>query len=615
MTKSSAPAGPPATHPTPTPPAAAEAPPVTISTEAPPVTAADPGKSLSSLVLHLSEGFDESANLTDLLRTAGRHIRKLVDCVTARIWVARRAGRRLVARDFPGGDAPPAMLWSASDEGLAGWVFTRGEVLRLGAADPRPTFKGTVPAFRSALVMPLYRRGEVFAAIECIDKGDGGDFTAADVDRLEVAGEHVAFALDNALLYQETERRALEKEVLLDVATSLSATLDLDEVIDAILTSLRQVVHYDAAAIYLVNRTTRALELVNEVGYPSGSEEAFGLMVGQGIVGWVAKTGEPAIVPDVSRDVRYVAARPQTRSELAAPLRVSGRTIGVFNLESDATDAYHEGHLELVTAFAAHAAVAVERARLTRELLDRRRLEKELAIAREIQASFLPDVAPIIPGFDLAGTTIPHDEVGGDYYDFIPISDTRIGIAIADVSGKGIPAALIMAGFRMSLLAEIRNEFAIRAVMRKVNGLLHESTDRGKFVTAFYGVLDHKNHVLSFTNAGHNPPILFRRDGRIEYLQEGGVALGVLAEAQYEDRPIAILPGDVLVTYTDGVSESESPSGEHFGQQRIERVVTANMSRTAAEIIEALVAAARDWAGERGQSDDVTLLVLKANAE
>jgi sigma-B regulation protein RsbU (phosphoserine phosphatase) len=582
----------------------------------PPVAAVEAAtKSLSSLALHLSEGFDANANLTDLLRTAGRHVRKLVDCETSRIWLARRAGTRLVARDFPGGDAPPTMVWVGRDEGLAGWVFSRGEALHLGPGDPRPPFKGPVGEFRSALVMPLYRRGEVFAAIECLDKRGGGAFTTADVDRLEVAGEHVAFALDNALLYQETEQRSLEKEVLLQVATSLSATLDLDEVIAAILTSLRQAVNYEAAAIYLVNRTTHALEMVSEVGYPKGSEEAFGLMVGQGIVGWVAKTGQPTIVPDVSRDPRYVAARPQTRSEMAAPLRVGGRTIGVFNLENDVADAYHEGHLELVTALAAQAAVALERARLTRELLERRRLEKELAIAREIQASFLPEVSPVVPGFDLAGATIPHDEVGGDYYDFIPVSETRLGIAIADVSGKGIPAALIMAGFRMSLLAEIRNEFAIRAVMRKVNSLLHESTDRDKFVTAFYGVLDYKNRVLIFSNAGHNPPVLFRHQGKIEYLEEGGVALGVLPEAVYEERPVALRPGDVLLFYTDGVSEAESPSGEHFGQQRIERVVTANPERSAAEIMAALIASVGEWCGERGQSDDLTLVVLKVNRE
>jgi sigma-B regulation protein RsbU (phosphoserine phosphatase) len=576
---------------------------------------ADPARSLPSLVLKLTEGFDESTNLIELLRDAGRHIRKLVDCDKSRIWLARRGGRRLLARDFPAGGGVPTELRLAHDEGLAGWVFTHGQVLGIGPSDPRPPLKGPVPTFQSALVMPLYRRGAVFAAIECLDKRGGGPFTGDDIERLSVAAEHVSFALDNALLYEETERRALEKEVLLEVSTKLSGQLDLDEVIDAMLRSLRQVVQYDAAAVYLVNRTTHALELVSEVGYPEGSEEAFGIMVGQGIVGWVAKTGEPAIVADVSNDQRYVAARPETRSELAAPLNLAGRTIGVFNLEHDMVDAYHEGHLEMVTAFAAQAAVAVERARLTAELLERRRLEKELAIAREIQASFLPDHAPEVPGFELAGTTEAHDEVGGDYYDFIRVSDSRLGIAIADVSGKGIPAALIMAGFRMSLLAEIRNEFAIRAVMRKVNGLLHESTDRGKFVTAFYGVLDHKNRVLIFSNAGHNPPILFRRDGRIEYLEEGGVALGVLAQTEYEERPIALRPGDVLVLFTDGISEAESPAGEQFGQKRIEQVVSANVGHSADEIMTILSRAVREWSGARGLTDDLTLVVLRVKPE
>jgi len=320
------------------------------------------------------------------------------------------------------------------------------------------------------------------------------------------------------------------------------------------------------------------------------------------------------IVPDVRHDVRYVAARATTRSELAAPLKVEGRTIGVFNLENDLEDFFHENHLELLTAFASHAAVAIERARLTRQLLERRRLEKELAIAREIQLSFLPKRAPIVPGYELAGTARPHNEVGGDYFDFIPVSDSRLGLAIADVSGKGIPAGLLMAGFRMSLLAEIRNDFAIRAVMRKVNTLLHESIERDKFVTAFYGVLDYKNRMLIFSNAGHNPPILARADGSIELLVEGGVALGVLPDAVYEERPIAIHERDVLLLYTDGATEAESPSGEQFGQWRLEQLVSSLRERSADEILEAVVDEVLAWVAERGQNDDLTLMVVKGKS-
>ncbi len=204
--------------------------------------------------------------------------------------------------------------------------------------------------------------------------------------------------------------------------------------------------------------------------------------------------------------------------------------------------------------------------------------------------------------------------MGGDYYDFIRVSESRLGIAIADVSGKGIPAALIMAGFRMSLLAEIRNEFAMRAVMRKVNSLLHESTERDKFVTAFYGVLDFKNRELSFSNAGHNPPLLLRADGSAQYLLEGGVALGVLPDARYEERPLAIQPGDVLLLYTDGISEAESPGGEQFGTRRIEQCVARLRDGSAFQILKGIVDEVTAWAGERGVNDDLTLVVVKAKS-
>ena len=380
----------------------------------------------------------------------------------------------------------------------------------------------------------------------------------------------------------------------------------------AIFASLRQVVDYDAAAIYLVNRETRVLEMVSAAGYPDGTDEAFALQIGQGIIGWVVKHGEGLIVPEVRTDPRYVAARPETRSEIAAPMMLEGRTIGVFNLETDREDAYHEGHLEMLSAFAAQAAVAIERARSAHARIEARRLEKELAIARDIQMSFLPGKAPAIPGFDLAGASITHDEVGGDYYDFIPVSETRLGLAIADVSGKGIPAALIMAGFRMSLLAEIRNEFAIRAVMRKVNALLHESTERDKFVTAFYGVLDWKNSVIIFSNAGHNPPLLLRQGGHVEELSEGGLAFGVLPDSHYEERPMPLQPGDVVVFYTDGVSEAENEMSEQWGVPRLVALVREHAHEPSADILEAVVEAVRLWTGERGPSDDLTLMVLRA---
>jgi sigma-B regulation protein RsbU (phosphoserine phosphatase) len=168
----------------------------------------------------------------------------------------------------------------------------------------------------------------------------------------------------------------------------------------------------------------------------------------------------------------------------------------------------------------------------------------------------------------------------------------------------------------MSLLAEIRNEFSMRAVMRKVNSLLYESTERDKFVTVFYGLLDFKNRVLTFSNAGHNPPLLLRADGRtIQYLHEGGVALGVLPDARYEERPIALQPGDVLLLYTDGISEAESPQGEQFGTRRLEECLKSHREGSANEILKAIVDTTMAWAAEKGVNDDLTLVVVKAKSE
>jgi sigma-B regulation protein RsbU (phosphoserine phosphatase) len=214
-------------------------------------------------------------------------------------------------------------------------------------------------------------------------------------------------------------------------------------------------------------------------------------------------------------------------------------------------------------------------------------------------------------GLDIHGINLSYGEVGGDYYDFIPIVENQLGLAIGDVSGKGIAAALLMAAFRASLLAEIRNHYAIRRIFEKVNRLLYESTDTGKFVTAFYGVLDVKNRVFTFSNAGHNPPLLLRANGTAEWLTEGGLALGILSEATYEERPVALASGDMLVLYTDGVTEASNVTGEQYGVKRLEDLVRARASEPARALVEAIREEVEAFTGDRHLDDDLTLVVAR----
>jgi sigma-B regulation protein RsbU (phosphoserine phosphatase) len=265
----------------------------------------------------------------------------------------------------------------------------------------------------------------------------------------------------------------------------------------------------------------------------------------------------------------------------------------------------------LLETFASQAAVSVERAMFYQQAMDRKALEDELNIARKIQSTFLPKKNPTLKGFDIAGINISSEAVGGDYYDFINIVDNQIGIAIGDVSGKGIGAALIMAAFRASLKAEIRNNYAIRTIFKKVNSLLYESIERENYVTAVYGVLDTKNRVFTFSNAGHNPPLLFKTDGQVMELVEGGLALGMFADSTYEERPVYINNGDILLFYTDGVTEAQDINDCEFGVDRLKKLVNESRHHTAGEIINLIVDTVQKYRSSNKQLDDLTLILAK----
>ena len=463
---------------------------------------------------------------------------------------------------------------------------------------------------RSILSVPLVGKGKMIGVVEAFNKDHGG-FTADDLDILTGLNNQIAVAIDNAHLYRELKREALEKNMLYEVGISMSSSLDLDEVLHKILESLKRVVQYDAGGVFLIDPDENKIKSLYVVGYDPVEDEKVQLKIGQGLIGHVATTGEPVIVPDVSIDPRYVEAHSGTKSEVVAPMKVDDRLIGVFNLESNLLNAYSKRDLKLLSAFASQAAITVERARLHERMLDSKKLEEQLNIARATQQSFLPQKDPKIAGYDVTGRNVSSGEVGGDYYDFIPIVGSHTGIAIGDVSGKGMPAALIMASFRASLIAEIRNNYSIRTICAKVNSLLWESLDPGNYVTAVYGVLDARNHIFTFSNCGHNPPVMLRANGTVEYLRDGGQILGVTKDSVYEERALMIQPGEVIVLYTDGVTEVFDDHGVEFGMARLVEVIKANRSRSAHEIQEAIYSAVMSFCSPDHIFDDLTMVIIK----
>jgi sigma-B regulation protein RsbU (phosphoserine phosphatase) len=244
-------------------------------------------------------------------------------------------------------------------------------------------------------------------------------------------------------------------------------------------------------------------------------------------------------------------------------------------------------------------------------VLEKHRLEEEVTIGQRIQRSFLPDGDPHVPNFDIAGANYSSELVGGDYYDFIRIANNQLGVVIGDVSGKGLAAALIMASFRASLIAEIRNNYAIRTIVAKVNRLLWESVEPDRFVTAVYGVLDLEGRRMTYVNAGHNPPYLCRAGGdAFETLDATGPLLGTFDGATYKERSVEIREGDVLVLFTDGVTETMSEKEEFFGEERLQDAIRRLRSQSAAAILRGIREEVSEF-GRGGMDDDMTIVVVK----
>jgi sigma-B regulation protein RsbU (phosphoserine phosphatase) len=402
-------------------------------------------------------------------------------------------------------------------------------------------------------------------------------------------------------------------ETLIEAVRKVSSSLDLDEVLDAIFDSVKELITYSAAVIYVMDPRSGEIHEFKTRGYlPQSISEDF-LATGSGIIGWVIRNRAGEIVDDVKADDRYVKVRAETRSEVAAPIiRADGRVIGVINLESDVVKGYDAQDLELLTMFASLAASAIDHTLLYRQVMRQRRVESELELARKVVEGLMPRAFPLLKEFDIYGTTVPFREVGGDYLDFIDSISERLAVLVADVSGKGLPAALIMVAFRAYFRATVINELAMRVVMRRVNRLVLDTTDGERFITCFYGLIDAENKRLLYISAGHNPPFLLRQDGTSELLTQGGMPLGIFETSRYSESVVEFSSGDILVLYTDGVVEARDQRDEEFGLRRLEEVVRRVSDRRAHEIVKAINDAVNEHSAEvGGPEDDLTVSVIK----
>ncbi|MEO5858839.1 MAG: GAF domain-containing SpoIIE family protein phosphatase [Pyrinomonadaceae bacterium] len=416
--------------------------------------------------------------------------------------------------------------------------------------------------------------------------------------------------------------RALTTEdklrLLLDITNKISRSLDLDEVLNLVMDTLGSLLPYDAAGIYLIEFGSDTKDpYIFKSKVIRGYDISFRLVeprlrMGEGFLGTVAQSGKPIISEDVSLDARYFEARSRTRSEMVAPIISNERVIGVFDLESDHLSEYDEDDLAVLNLLASHVAIIIEKVQLHEQMVEKKRIEAQLEIARQVQLELLPDRDPELKDFDMSAYVFPTEEVSGDYYDWVKIFDDQIGIVVADAVGKGIPAALLMSFLRASLRASVQVGYAPHIAMSKVNNLLWDSVEDHQFITAIYGILDETNRTLVFSNAGHNPPLLMSADGTYRYVEYGDTPLGMFYDARYHQHFILFEPGQTMVIYTDGITEAANEEGEEYGEGRLAKIVHAGLDLPAKKMIDHIRKDVADFTGRKFLDDDGTLFIIKS---
>jgi len=426
-------------------------------------------------------------------------------------------------------------------------------------------------------------------------------------------------ALETRDVVDATEERYREINLLYHIGETIGVCLDEKEVPQRVLREAERFIQADAGTLLLpATHTPRTagsqavLHVKASFGAP-GSVEALQRVSGA-VSDRVYQTGQPAIVtPPFSPGSAAGAG-----GVLCVPLKTCERTLGVIVLgRLPDRPVFTAGDEKLAMALAGQAAIAVETVRLHAEEIKRQRLEEELAIGRQIQLSLLPASCPVVPGWEFAAVYQAARQVGGDLYDFfeLPGQPGRLGLVIADVTGKGVPAALFMAFSRTVIRMESMTSRTPAAVLERANRSIIQDSRSGLFLSAFYATLDTRNGRLVYANGGHNRPLWLRATtAEPQELTSRSVILGMFEDIALEERQIDVAPGDLLVFYTDGVTEAMNAAGELFGEERLQATVTANQSASAQQVLEAIIDALKTFTGDTPQSDDLTLCVVRREA-
>jgi sigma-B regulation protein RsbU (phosphoserine phosphatase) len=495
-------------------------------------------------------------------------------------------------------------------KGVVGQVALSRQPLLLNDVSTAENYIDANPEVRSELAVPLIAKNRLIGVMD-LESEEAGFFRPEHQHLLTLTASRIAQSIENARLYARVSRQAQALEVLNEISIELASILELGPLFERVGQLLRRLIDYQMFSIMLLDETGETL--VTRYSWRFGYAHAplRRIPINSGLVGAAVREWRPINVPDVGQDQRYLPMNPETRSELIVPLFYKGRIIGVLDLEHTRPAFFNESHERMLTTLAAQVAIAIENARLYQAVRrQEQQLERDIAMAREVQLRLLPAAAPEHPHAEMAARFLPARSIGGDLYDFVDYGPGRSAIVLGDVSGKAAPAALfaaLVSGIMRSA-AQQRPEPA--RMLTLLNDALQERKLDSQYVTMLFALWNDENQTLQVANSGAVQPI-FCRAGESVAVNAEGFPLGMFPNVEYEEFNLATQPGDVIVFVSDGILDAENDKGEMYGQEQLSALLCDHRDETAPEIAAAILADVARFQGSHDRFDDETIIVLR----
>jgi phosphoserine phosphatase RsbU/P len=579
------------------------------------VTQSDLREQVEPLLLEVADALSTTLDLDTSLRRVAELVRKVIDYEIFAILLLNEKTQELHVRFQIGYPAHVAeRLRIKVGDGVTGLSAQQREAILVGDVTKDPQYIAAVPNVRSELAVPLIVKNRLIGVID-IEAQQADYFHEEHKRLLTLIASRMAVGIENARLHTRTSRQARTLMLLNEIARELTSILNLDELFKRIAELLSRLIDYQMFSILLLDAAGEKLQHRFSLRFQENIQLKHDVPIGSGVVGYAVQHKQAVLVPDVTKDSRYIRLNPETRSELAAPLIYKDKVIGVLDLEHTRRGFFTEDHKRTVSTLAAQVAIAIENAQLYEQIArQEKRLERDLALARELQFRLLPQSLPTCTNLDVAAKFAPARAIGGDLYDFMTYSLSRLAIVVGDVSGKGAPAAIYAALVSGILRSHAPIEPGPAEMLSAVNFSLGERRIDGQFVSLIYAVWDDVHRTLQVASSGLPRP-LYCHDGKIEVIEATGLPLGLFDDADYDEFNFKAKPGEMFVFFSDGILDARNKAGDMFGRHRVEEIVAHCAEVSADCVVQSLFKAVAEHAAGVETFDDQTVVAIKVKGE